>query len=572
MLQVLLLLLPVLPALAYDQGRSALEDRILHAPWEDRLRVVRTLASRGPDGRELLELAAHDPDWQIRAAAAEALGKAGGRAVKALRTLAVSDECRLVRMAAAHSLGRLGSATRPPPEGTDDPSACASAYLPYAEGRGRKAVKAGDSTRPDEVGCTYLRFQRLGKAMCPKGLAVHGIGRPPESPKLLKVRGDDGGVALCCPDTDGQAPEPVEVECRLIPEECPPPWSQMDEPANERNGKEGRYRRSDRHAMGDLDWVQCCRPVPVELAEGEDPAPSPIPESRRVRRKPKEAPPAPALPDPSPPPPPSSGPSPESLIARRALERLRPPEPPPSARAAPESLPGPRGPAQREETGSGEGRREASERSAPDLSLDGGADLGEAEDLPPPQGVSGHEEPPTGGEASLLEGGREEPRPNVEGKTPLGGREGSLAAPSGITAREDLPVSGAASLMADAGMKAAKNDPLPVLIEKLAAPQAAVRARAAEMLGDLGGDGAPALKPLLKAVGDADARVRSNAALALGAVTAGSDAALPALKRLLKDPHPDVRYSAATALGRVGTPAAERAFSRLLRPAAPPRR
>ena len=572
MLPALLLLLPFLNAQAYDQGRSALEDRILHAPWEDRLRVVRTLAARGPDGRELLELAARDPDWQIRAAAAEALGKAGGRAVKALRTLAVSDECRLVRMAAAHSLGRLGSVTRPPPEGEEDPSSCASAYLPYAEGRGRKAVKAGDSTRPDEVGCTYLRFQRLGKAMCPKGLAVHGIGRPPESPKLLKMRGDDGGVALCCPDTDGQAPEPVEVECRLIPEECPPPWSQMDEPADERNGKEGRYRRSDRHAMGDLNWVQCCRPVPVELAAGEEAAPAPIPAARRVRRPPKPVAPAPEIPEPLPPPPPSSGPSPESLIAQRALDRMRPPEPPPSKRPPPETLPAPRGPAAREEAGPGEGKTEPSSRAAVEPALEPPSLLGDAEDLPAPEGISGREEPVTEGDPSLHARDREGPSPEVEEKAVLGAREDGLAAPSGIAAREEVPVSGTPSIMADAGMRAARHDPLPVLIEKLAAPQAAVRARAAEMLADMGADGAPALKALLKAAADADTRVRSNAALALGSVTTGSDAALPVLKRLLKDKHPDVRYSAATALGRVGTPAAEKAFSRHIGAAAAPRR
>ncbi|MBI5596628.1 MAG: HEAT repeat domain-containing protein [Elusimicrobia bacterium] len=572
MLPALLLLTLISPAGAYDQGRSALEDRILHAPWEDRLRVVRTLASRGPEGRELLELAARDPDWQIRAAAAEALGKAGGRAVGALRTLAVSDECRLVRMAAAHSLGRLGSVTRPPPEGEDDPSACASAYLPYAEGRGRKAVKAGDSTRPDEVGCTYLRFQRLGKAMCPAGLAVHGIGRPPESPKLLKVRGEDGGVALCCPDADGGAPEPVEVECRLIPEECPPPWSQMDEPADERTGKEGRYRRSERHAMGDLDWVQCCRPVPVELAEGAEPERAPIPESRRVRRKPTPAPALPELPEPAPPPPPSSGPSPESLIARRALERLRPPEAPPSARPAPELLPAPRGLDARGEERSGEGKREAAARPAPEPEVEEVLDLGEPESLPSPEGPAGRDEAPVEGEASLHAEERPEPRPGLTEKTALGAREGGLAAPKGISAREEAAVSGTAALMADGGMKRAKHDPLPVLIEKLSAPQPAVRARAAEMLADLGADGAPALQALLKAAQDTETRVRSNAALALGSVTAGSDAALPALKRLLKDSHPDVRYSAATALGRVGTPAAEKAFSRHLGTAAPPRR
>ncbi len=80
MLPALLFLAASAFAAPYDSGLEPLEERLRHAPWEDRLRIVRTLVDKGPAGRDLLKLASRDPDWQVRAAAAESLGrfKAGG--------------------------------------------------------------------------------------------------------------------------------------------------------------------------------------------------------------------------------------------------------------------------------------------------------------------------------------------------------------------------------------------------------------------------------------------------------------------------------------------------------------
>lgn len=559
-LAVLWLLAVPVRASPYDQGLSALEDRLLHAPWEDRLRVVRTLAGRGPAGRGLLELASRDPDWQVRVAAAEALGKLGQGGEAALGRLASGDDCVLVRLAAAHQLGRLGDAP-PPREGvSDDPAHCASSYLPGDSMARAKAVKARDSTRPDEAGCLYLRFQRLGRGVCPRGLTVRGIGRPPDSPKLLKVRGEEGGVAYCCPDDgSGGGKEPVEVECRLVPEDCPTPWQQMDTPGDSASGKEGRYRRTDRHAQGDLDWVQCCRPVPVvedeqpaEAAEAAAAAP------HAPRRPPAPEAPAEAEPE-EPAPERTAGPSPESLIARRAMERLRPSQ---------EDLPAPKAPPAREEGPVGaEPRMERTLPAAPIPGLDGGKDLGAPEDLPAPEGPSSKAEAAVDAAATLARAPARALGAGLDAKAAHGRRDSGLAAPAGPAAREDAPVGGTAALMSDAGTKLT-NDPLPVLIERLAAAEPAVRARAAEMIGAMGTDGLKAEAALRRALSDGSPRVRSNAALALGAVTAGTDSAVRALKRLLKDPHPDVRYSAAAALGRVGTPEAEKAFTKHLRGAA----
>ncbi len=561
-LAVLCLLAAPVRSAPYDQGLSAMEDRLLHAPWEDRLRVVRTLADRGEAGRGLLELAARDSDWQVRVAAAEALGKLGNAGERGLERLAAGDDCVLVRLAAAHQLGRMGGAPPPPEGASDDPSRCASSYLPGENATRARAVKARDSTRPDEAGCLYLRFQRLGRGVCPKGLGVRGIGRPPDSPKLLKVRGEDGGVAYCCPD-DGSvsASEPVEVECRLVPEDCPPPWQQMDTPGDAYSGKEGRYRRTDRHAQGDLDWVQCCRPVPVfdgdETAQGDGSSTARAPRARPRPKVIEEEPPEeePAQPTPER----TAGPSPESLIARRAIEIYRP---------EPETLPAPRAPEPREDRAVES--RPKTERPLPVdpiPGLDDRADLGAPQALPGPIGAAAHSEAAVEAPAKTEKAGHPTPAEGLDAKARHGRRDAGLAAPVGPSAREEEAVTGAAALMADAGTKL-KDDPLPVLIEKLAAPEAAIRARAAEMIAAMGADGHPAEAALRKALSDASPRVRSNAALALGAVTAGTDAAVPALKRLLKDPHPDVRYSAAAALGRVGTAAAEKAFSRHLRGAA----
>jgi HEAT repeat protein len=202
--------------------------------------------------------------------------------------------------------------------------------------------------------------------------------------------------------------------------------------------------------------------------------------------------------------------------------------------------------------------RDAREEAA---DLEGMEPLGEPETLPAPKGAPGRENAEVTAEAERERAERARPEGALEARRRLGKADGALAAPAGPAGRGEAPVTASADLQADAGTKLSPDDPLPVLLKGLAAPEPAVRALAAQMIGSRGTDAKGAAKALLKAVKDDSARVRSDAALALGSVTAGGDEAVPALKKLLKDPHPDVRYSAAAALGRVGTPASERAFS-----------
>jgi len=75
----------------------------------------------------------------------------------------------------------------------------------------------------------------------------------------------------------------------------------------------------------------------------------------------------------------------------------------------------------------------------------------------------------------------------------------------------------------------------------------AVRASAAEELGDLGDQGA--VDSLIKALGDKNARVRESVAEALGQI--GGESAIPKLIKALGDEDEDVRDAAAEALGEI---------------------
>jgi len=114
-----------------------------------------------------------------------------------------------------------------------------------------------------------------------------------------------------------------------------------------------------------------------------------------------------------------------------------------------------------------------------------------------------------------------------------------------------LPKRGSASLAAglvrDAGEGRIENDPLPVLIERLASADARRRALAADVLGTRGSAATPAvcaLRGVLKK--DGDRRVRASAGLALGKI--GAADAISDLRRALRDRNEDVRYSAKLAL------------------------
>ena len=87
--------------------------------WNDRIRTVHELDYLGPVAVPALELAAEDADWQVRMAAAHALGSEatkpdGADAIPVLRFIMKRDACPVVRLIALHWLGTLG------PEGQEE--------------------------------------------------------------------------------------------------------------------------------------------------------------------------------------------------------------------------------------------------------------------------------------------------------------------------------------------------------------------------------------------------------------------------------------------------------------------
>lgn len=92
---------------------------------------------------------------------------------------------------------------------------------------------------------------------------------------------------------------------------------------------------------------------------------------------------------------------------------------------------------------------------------------------------------------------------------------------------------------------------LPMLINALADPSAAIRAAAAETLGKIGDESAGG--HLVVLLHDSEGMVRAEAAKALGRLKYGD--ATPHLIRLLTDMKTDVRREAIGALGRIGSPA-----------------
>jgi len=93
---------------------------------------------------------------------------------------------------------------------------------------------------------------------------------------------------------------------------------------------------------------------------------------------------------------------------------------------------------------------------------------------------------------------------------------------------------------------------VPPLIQALGDSDWVVRRAAAEALGKLGDP--QAVPALIQALGDSDSDVRAVAAEALGAI--GDPQAVPALIQALGDSGWDVRRAAAEALGKLGDPQA----------------
>jgi HEAT repeat protein/S1-C subfamily serine protease len=104
----------------------------------------------------------------------------------------------------------------------------------------------------------------------------------------------------------------------------------------------------------------------------------------------------------------------------------------------------------------------------------------------------------------------------------------------------------------DESPPADKNDEIPILVKKLEAPDALTRARAAEVLGQIGADAKPAINQLLKALKDKDEEVRKHAATALEQIGGLTQRQLPAVVEVLKDENPDVRLAAVAVIRLMG--------------------
>jgi len=184
---------------------------------------------------------------------------------------------------------------------------------------------------------------------------------------------------------------------------------------------------------------------------------------------------------------------------------------------------------------------------------------GVPEDLPAPSKFERHTELD-----ALLDskGPAATPRRGVE----LAMRSLSTAAPETLPrpvgrALRDHTVIAPGIIMKDAGGKA-PFDALPGLLRALKKGDARTRARAADDLGHLGADAAPAVPALMDALRDRGARVRASAGLALGNIGTAHRSVVPLLTKALKDRSEDVRYAAALALSRIDTAEARDAFNR----------
>lgn len=578
---------------------TELKRKIETGDWNDRIRAVNQLGMMGHASVPVLSLALRDRDWQVRLTAVHWMGQYGRRSVPELRALASRERCPLVRMSAVHWLGNLGESS-PSTDVDENPDMrhCMSFFWPMTAKRSefrKKRARPMTLTAADEAGCQFIRYVRPGSIACPEGTEIRGIGPAPHSIKILKKgKRPRSGVALCCPPGVSQKqvlaglPRPREVECRLLPMDCPHPWKEMEAP--QERGKPMRYRRSRRMKQGDIRWTHCCRPVGGEaedaaFAEGSDPAR--LPDAKYVpffgegegesepyieeeERSPRQG---------------DVKDMPERRIALKALEKLKRPEPgysdsPPEPRrvaeelrlselaalfsATEEDLPRPKGISGREapeyspaaELESPEATEARLVLAQPSL-LEGGP-----QSLPRPEGISSRTPKALDVPLERFDPGREGARPTLGVPVPeLGEAEGALPAPRGAGVRVETRLRPPAEIEADAGMLVV-HDALPGLLKSVRHKDSRRRARAVEAIGNLGPKARPAIPALRKALRDKSPRVRSNAAIALGRLTRSSNDAVRDLKRALKDKHPDVRYSAAQALGRIGTPDARRAFAK----------
>ena len=574
LLSLLLAWAPGAGAAPYAQEVAFYESLVEKGQWNERIYAIHQLGQKGVYGQEGIKKAAQDPDWQVRLTAVHWLGRTGFGDRVIFERIARKEACPWVRLAALHWLGRAGGESPPSSAGRirEDSGACRTWSWSAAEKKGGRIASRSETTGAtavDDKGCQYIHYRKKRGEICPKRTFLRGIGMPPYNAKILKGRGGDAGVALCCPGNPETGPvtaatgRPIQVECRLVPEECPAEWSLL-EPTAARpwENRDFKYRRTDRHRQGDLNWVQCCRPHPVDpkalpkaVAVAAPTAPARrrnyLEEEAAFQREERLAAEREEVEQAYP----IEGPD-EREIARRLLG--------PGADAVVD-ISGPAEPAAGEPVSNGE---RASELDALIASLNEelAAAQGIGETLLPPRGPAPREESRVLAGAERFEPEGELPSERIERlRRELGESEGSLAAPRVPGAREERAVRATPEAVDDHGRPEAQYDALPALLGRLKSKDARTRARAAEALGALGAKGAPAVDPLRAALRDRDPRVSANAAIALGNLTRGSDAAVEDLKRLLDARNPDVRYCAAQALGRIGTPGAQRAFHKSMR-------
>ena len=92
----------------------------------------------------------------------------------------------------------------------------------------------------------------------------------------------------------------------------------------------------------------------------------------------------------------------------------------------------------------------------------------------------------------------------------------------------------------------------PLICEQLKKASAGQRAEIVRAIGSFGSDAAPAVNPVMQALGDADPDVRSAAAWAFSQMAGAGVAAVPALEKALADSNPRVRSLSAVALWSMG--------------------
>ncbi len=117
--------------------------------------------------------------------------------------------------------------------------------------------------------------------------------------------------------------------------------------------------------------------------------------------------------------------------------------------------------------------------------------------------------------------------------------------------RRGLLVLASVVLLAGCGHEAeprlAHGRPLDEWVRDLHAPDARLRHKAVEVLGNIGAGEAAVVPALTEALKDRDAAIRNEAVLALMKRGAAAESALPALTEALRDANPRVRANAAKA-------------------------